>query len=176
MFLERSLNDPPPPHFKHLSLLAPLPIHHPSLPKNFDHTQAAPVECEQEFMHCCVAKIAPFQSCSHCAASICITSQLLSFQIPVVHICSDNVPFINKRFHGNFSHDKSVQKEIGSFQNPIRYKTFHYPKRSRAVLLRSKNCSRTSFSNVNRSPILFTFHNAPFHYKQQLRNSTWQSS
>ena len=32
MFLERSLNDPPPPHFKHPLLLPPLP------PKNFDHT------------------------------------------------------------------------------------------------------------------------------------------
>ena len=40
MFLERSLNEPPPPHFKHLSLL-PLPIHHPFLPlKNFDHTHS----------------------------------------------------------------------------------------------------------------------------------------
>ena len=36
MFLERSLNDPPPPHFKHLSLLPPSP----STPKNFDHTPA----------------------------------------------------------------------------------------------------------------------------------------
>ena len=35
MFLERSLNDPPPPHFKHLSLLPA----HPIPPKNFDHTQ-----------------------------------------------------------------------------------------------------------------------------------------
>ena len=32
MFLERSLNDPPPPHFKHLSLLPPHPIHHPFPP------------------------------------------------------------------------------------------------------------------------------------------------
>ena len=41
MFLERSLNDPhpPPPHFKHPSLLPP--PHPPPLPpsKNFDHTQ-----------------------------------------------------------------------------------------------------------------------------------------
>ena len=38
MFLERSLNDTPPPHFKHLSLLPP--PHPPPLPppKNFDHT------------------------------------------------------------------------------------------------------------------------------------------
>ena len=40
MFLKRSLNDPhpPPPHFKHLSLLPP--PHPPTLPppKNFDHT------------------------------------------------------------------------------------------------------------------------------------------
>ena len=45
MFLERSLNDPPPPHFKHLSLLPP--PHPPPLPpsKNFDHTlfTAAPL-------------------------------------------------------------------------------------------------------------------------------------
>ena len=34
MFLERSLNDlpPPPPHFKHLSLLPPVPNHHPCPP------------------------------------------------------------------------------------------------------------------------------------------------
>ena len=43
MFLERSLNEPhpPPPHFKHLSLLPPSPSTTPSLPpppKNFDHT------------------------------------------------------------------------------------------------------------------------------------------
>ena len=39
-FLERSLNDPPPPHFKQLSLLPLHPIHHPfpPPPKNFDHT------------------------------------------------------------------------------------------------------------------------------------------
>ena len=39
MFLERSLNDPhpPPPHFKHLSLLPPSPSTTPSPPKNFDH-------------------------------------------------------------------------------------------------------------------------------------------
>ena len=40
MFLERSLNDPPAPHFKHPSLLPP--PHPPPLlpppPKNFDHT------------------------------------------------------------------------------------------------------------------------------------------
>ena len=39
MFLERSLNDPPPPHFKHLSLLPLTPSTTPSPPpKNFDHT------------------------------------------------------------------------------------------------------------------------------------------
>ena len=39
MFLERPLNDPPPSHFKHLSLLPPSPSTTP-LPshKNFDHT------------------------------------------------------------------------------------------------------------------------------------------
>ena len=39
-FLERSLNDPhpPPPNFKHLSLLPPSPSTTPSPPKNFDHT------------------------------------------------------------------------------------------------------------------------------------------
>ena len=32
MFLERSLNDPPPPHFKHLSLLPPSPSTTPPPP------------------------------------------------------------------------------------------------------------------------------------------------
>ena len=37
-FFFKSLNDPPP-HFKHLPLLPPLPIHHPFSPhKNVDHT------------------------------------------------------------------------------------------------------------------------------------------
>ena len=38
MFLERSLNDPhpPPPHFKHLSLLPPSPSTTPSPPKKFN--------------------------------------------------------------------------------------------------------------------------------------------
>ena len=39
MFLERSLNNPPPPHFKHPSLLTPSLSTTPSLPtKNFDHS------------------------------------------------------------------------------------------------------------------------------------------
>ena len=35
MFLERSLNDPPPPHFKHPSLLPPSPSTTPSPPIKF---------------------------------------------------------------------------------------------------------------------------------------------
>ena len=45
MFLERSLNDPPPPHFKHLSLLPPSPSTTPPPPKNFDHTPF----CQQQY-------------------------------------------------------------------------------------------------------------------------------
>ena len=40
MFLERSLNDPPPPHFKQsfTATIPPTPSITPSPPKNFDHT------------------------------------------------------------------------------------------------------------------------------------------
>ena len=42
MFLEGSLNEPPTSHHPTSSILHcyPLPIHHPSAPKNFDHTPA----------------------------------------------------------------------------------------------------------------------------------------
>ena len=57
----------------------------------------------------------------------------------------------------NFNSNKSVQTGSESFQKPIRHNTFHFQQRSRAVLLQNKNCSRTSVSSVNRSPIRYTF-------------------
>ena len=38
MFLKDPLMNPPPPHFKHLSLLPLFPSTTPCPPKNFDHT------------------------------------------------------------------------------------------------------------------------------------------
>ena len=112
-------------------------------------------------VHRCVAKIASFQKCSHCAGSIQITSQL-PFQISVVHSCVYNSPFTNEMLRCNFCSDKNVQTGSGPFQKPIRYRTFHFLQRSKGVLFRSKNCSRTSASSVNRGSVRYTFCNAPF--------------
>ena len=54
MFLERSLNDPPPPHFKHLSLLPPSPSTTPFPPKNFDYTP-----CSSLFLQLIAASLLP---------------------------------------------------------------------------------------------------------------------
>ena len=53
----------------------------------------------------------------------------------------------------------------------IRYGTFHFQQRSGAVLFRSRNCFESSIPNVNRSPIRYTFCDAPFHYPVQCEHS-----
>ena len=62
---------------------------------------------------------------------------------------------------------RSVQTYLGPFQRPIRYRTFHFQQRSGAVLFRSRNCFESSVLGVNRSPIWYTFCDAPFHYPVQ---------
>ena len=44
---------------------------------------------------------------------------------------------------------------------------FHFQQRSGAVLFRSRNCLESSIPGVNRSPIRYTFCDAPFHYPVQ---------
>ena len=75
--------------------------------------------------------------------------------------------FTKTRFRSNFCSDKSVQTCLGLFKKPIRYWTFHFQQRSGAVLFRSRNCFENSVSSVNRSPVWYTFCNAPFHYPVQ---------
>ena len=79
--------------------------------------------------------------------------------------------FTKTRFRCNFCSDKSVQTWFGLFQKPIRYGTFHFQQRSGAVLFRSRNCFESSIPCVNRSPILFSFCDAPFHYPVQCEHS-----
>ena len=49
--------------------------------------------------------------------------------------------------------------------------TFHFQQRSGAVLFRSRNCFESSVPSVNRSPIRYTFCDAPFHYPVQCEHS-----
>ena len=60
--------------------------------------------------------------------------------------------FTKTRFRCNFCSDKSVQTCFGPFQEPIRYRTFHFQHfpLSRAVLFRSRKCLESSVSGVNR--------------------------
>ena len=82
--------------------------------------------------------------------------------------------FTKTRFRCNFCSDKSVQTWFGPFQKPIRYRTFHFQQRSGAVqyvLFRSRKCFESSVPSVNRSPIWYTFCDAPFHYPVQCEHS-----
>ena len=79
--------------------------------------------------------------------------------------------FFKTRFCCNFCSDKSVHTWFGPFQKPIRYGTFHFQQRSGAVLFRSRNCFESSVPSVNRSPIRYTFCDAPFHYPVQCEHS-----
>ena len=79
--------------------------------------------------------------------------------------------FTKTRFRCNFYSDRSVQTWLGPFQKPIRYGTFHFQQRSEAVLFRSRNCLESSVPDVNRSPIRYTFCDAPFHYPVQCEHS-----
>ena len=57
---------------------------------------------------------------------------------------------------------------------PIR--NVHFQRRSGAVLFRSRNCFESSVPIVNRSPIRYTFCDAPFHYPEQCEHSLKSAS
>ena len=79
--------------------------------------------------------------------------------------------FTKTRFRCNFCSDKIVQTWFGAFQKPTRYGTVHFQQQSGAVLFRSRNCFESSIPSVNRSPIPYTFCDAPFHYPVQCEHS-----
>ena len=115
-------------------------------------SKVAPVQCEQELMFRCGAGTVPKRSqCEH--------KPYLSYNLQRSLLIS----FTKTRFRCNFCSDKSVQTWFGPFQKPIRYGTFHFQQRSGAVLLWSRNCFESSVLSVNRSPIRYTFYDAPFY-------------
>ena len=79
--------------------------------------------------------------------------------------------FTKTRFCCNFCSDKSVQTWFGPFPKPTRYDTFHFQQRSGAALFRKRNCFESSIPGVDRSPIRYTFCDAPFHYLVQCEHS-----
>ena len=126
-------------------------------------SKVAPVQCEQELIFCCGAEIVlkRFQ-CELKTLSI-IQFATLPFDL--------KRSFTKTRFRCNFCSDKSVQTWFGPFQKPIRYGTFHFQHRSGAVLFRIRNCFESRIPSVNRSPILYTFWDTPFHYPVQCEHS-----
>ena len=129
-------------------------------------SKVAPVQCEKELMFCCGAEIVPKRSqCEQKPYPLCNLQRSLL-------IWKDNLP--KTRFRCNFCSDKSVQTWFSPFQKPIRYGTFHFQQRSGAVLFRSRNCFESSVPSVNRSPIRYTFCDAPFHYPVQCENSLYK--
>ena len=112
-------------------------------------SKVAPLQCEQELMSCCGAKIV--LKGSQCAV---IQFTMLPFDL--------KRSFMSTRFRCIFCSDltRTVSKHI-------RYRTFHFQQRSGAVLFRSRNCFESSVPGVNRSPIQYTFCNTPFPYPVQ---------
>ena len=116
--------------------------------------KVAPVQCEQELMLFCGAEIVPKRS-------QCEQKRYLS-QFTTLPFALKKL-FSKTRFCCNFCSDKSVHTWVGPFQKPIRYGTFHFQQWSGTVLFRSRNCFESSVPGVNRSPIWYTFCDAPFH-------------
>ena len=106
--------------------------------------------------------------CRNCSEAFPVWTEALS-AIQFATLPFDLNPLT--RFHGNFCSDKSVQTWFGPFQKPIRYGTFHFQQRSGAVLFRNRKCFESSVSSVNRSPIRYTFCDAPFHCPVQYEHS-----
>ena len=125
-------------------------------------SKVAPIQYEQELMFCCGAETVPKRSqCEHKSyPSYNLQRSLL--------ISKDHLP---KRGSVAISAPISVQTCFGPFQKPIRYGTFHFQQRSGAVLFRSGKCFENSVPGVNRSPIRYTFCDAPFYYPVQFEHS-----
>ena len=80
--------------------------------------------------------------------------------------------FTKTRFRCNFCTDKSVQTLLRPFQKPIQYGTFHFQQQIGAILFRSRNCYfESSVPSMNRSPIRYSFCDAPFHCPVQCEHS-----
>ena len=128
-------------------------------------SKVAPAQCEQELMFCCGAEIVPKRSL--CEQEPCPSYKLQCCLL----IWKDYLPKRGSAIRCNFCSDKSVHTWLRPFQKPIRYGTFHFQQRSRAVLFRSRNCFESSVPGVNRSHIRYTFCHAPFHYPVQCEHS-----
>ena len=109
--------------------------------------------------------------CRNCSKAFPVWTETLSdMQFATLHFDLKR-SFTKTRFRCNFCSNKSVQTWFGPFQKPIRYGTFHFQQRSGAVMFRSRNCFESSIPSVNRSPIQYTFCDAPFHYPVQCEHS-----
>ena len=127
-------------------------------------SKVAPIQCEQELMFCSGTEIVPKRSqCEHkpypaynLQRSLLISKDYLpvrgSVAIPAPIKCSDLTRTVSKTY-------------------PIRNVPLSTAERSGAVLFRSRNCFESSVPSVNRSPIRYTFCNAPFHFPVQCEHS-----
>ena len=126
-------------------------------------SKVAPVQCEQELMFCCGAEIVPKRSqCEQKPYPLCNLQRSLL-------IWKDNLP---KRGSVAISAPiKVFRLDSDRLKNLSDTERFHFQQRSGAVLFRSRNCFESSSPSVNRSPIRYTFCDAPFHYSVQCENS-----
>ena len=125
-------------------------------------SKVAPVQCEQELMFCCSAEVVPKRSqCEQKPYPLCHLQRSLL-------IWKDYLP---KRGSVAISAPiKVFTLDSDRCKNyPIR--KFHFQQRSGAVLFRSRKFFENSVSSVNRSPIRYTFCDAPFHYPVQCEHS-----
>ena len=130
-------------------------------------SKVARVQCEQESMFCCIAEI--------------VLNRFQCEQKPLPVIQCATLPFDLKRsftktltrFRCNFCSDKSVQTSLRPFQKPIQYGMLSTAKQSSTVP-EQKLLRKEPVPSVSRSPIQYTFCNAPFHYLVQCPNYVYK--
>ena len=111
-------------------------------------------------MFCCCAKIV--LKCSKCEQKFYPSYNLHRF----LSIWKDNVPIC-----GSIAISAPIEVFIldvlGPFQKAIRYGIFHLQQRNRATLFQSRNWFTSSIPNVKKTPILYIWCNALFHFLVQ---------
>ena len=133
-------------------------------------SKVAPVQCEQELIFCCGAEIVPKRS--QCEQKPYPSHNLQRSLL----IWKDHLPI-----RGSVA----ISAPIEVFRlDSDRLKNLSDTERStlnsgaeQYVLFRSRNCFESSVPSVNRSPIRYTFCDAPIHYPVQcehgLRSLLW---
>ena len=130
-------------------------------------SKVAPVQCEQELMFCCGAEIVPKRSqCEQKPYPLCNLQRSLL-------IWKDNLPI-----RGSVAISapiKVFRLDSDRLKNLSNTERSTFNSGAKQYCSGSRNCFESRIPSVNRSPIRYTFCDAPFHYPVQCEHSLRQS-